>query len=358
MKEERTTLKLRRKKNEAEDIEQRTTLHIRKKKNKSLSVVDKNRGLSNDDMTTLKIVSFKKLYQKYLDEEGVAPDEFVDDVVNKIAYLYYYKRVITNRPDFIREKLKEIKYNKFLELVMETSTSKLEKLGIARKCKVGLEFLLQLFTFLKIENDEKIKIKYNLMDIKAVVLNLNNLYLFSDSMRYRIQYWFDRAYAIKNGKIIANGFDTLLDNDDLKGSVVMIEYENSKFLSIPYRVFKKLSSISTLELNYKIINDVSGDGITHNDDIIIETYDADSEYYNDNIVWYSYSLTAKNTFEIIRQVMIYEAMYSSLDIYANITEECLYAGDEEVIITLKDDFEPVSMKYEQFIKKYFPQLRF
>ena len=56
--------------------------------------------------------------------------------------------------------------------------------------------------------------------------------------------------------------------------------------------------------------------------------------------------------------MIYEAMYSSLDIYANITEECLYAGDEEVIITLKDNFEPISMKYEQFIKKYFPQLRF
>ena len=356
MENERNVLKLRKKKVEDKNCLDRTTLHIRKKKNKSLANLDSNRGISNDDMTVLKITSFRKLYQKFLDEEGVAPDAFVEDVVNKIAYLYYYKRVITNKPEFIKDKLKEIKYNKFLELVMETSVEKLNKLGIGRKCKVGLTFLLQLFTFLKIENDEKIKIKYDMLDIKGVLINLNNQYIYSDAMRYKIQYWFERAYAIKGGKIIANGFNTLIDNDDLKGSTIMVEYENSKFLSIPYRIFKKVTKISSMELVYKVINDVSGDGLPHGIEHI-ETYDTDSEYYNDNVVWYTYTLTGNNTFEIIRQVMVYESLYSSLDIYANISGDCLYAGGEEVYITLEGEFEPIKMNYEDFIKKYFPQLR-
>lgn len=356
MNEERAILHLRKKKDIVKE-EPRTVLHLRKKKNKSLVVKDTNTSIDNEAMTTLKITSFRKLYQKFLDEEGVAPDAFVDDVVNKIAYLYYYKRVITHKPDFIKDKLKEIKYNKFLELVMETSSSKLEKLGIARKCRVGLTFLLQLFTFLKIENDEKIKIKYNLMDIKGTLLTLNNLHLYSDSMRYRVQYWYDRAYAIKDGKMIANGFDTILDRDDLKGSTIMIEYENSKFLSIPYRIFKKISKINKIELDYKIINDVSGDGLPHGIEVV-ETFDDESEYYNDSIVWFAYTLNGENTFEIIRQIMIYEAMYSSLDIYANVSDECLYCGDETVKVTLDGEYEPIVMKYEQFIKKYFPMLRF
>ena len=353
---ERTVLRIKKKKEE-----ERVKLKLKKNKNTDLSRLDRGKLDASEDLRLkLIIMSFRRMYETYLREEGVAPDEFIEDTVNKIVQLNYFRRMVSNKPDFIREKLKEINYDRFMEFVIETPKTKINKMGLSRKCKIGADNLLELLTFLKIENDEKVKLKHNMMDLKssAILLknNMRDLFNMDDTLHYQKPYWFRRAYAIKEGTIIARGFEMIEDNDDLKGSIIMIEYENSKFLSIPYRIFKKLSTISKIELDYKIIHNLEG-GFTHAD-ISLEVFDDDNEQYNDTIVWYQSSITAENVFEIILAIMTYEEMFKAFDLYANITGECMYVGDEHLKVYLDGYPESIDMKYEKFINKYFPQLRF
>lgn len=172
---------------------------------------------------------------------------------------------------------------------------------------------------------------------KLKIKKSNNRLLISKSLKR-----LDDMFVIKEDRIIFTNDRVPLDKI-FNGSHVMIQYEPNKYMSIPYRIYKKLLTIKQFDMKYSIIIDEENDMFDNT-----VTYDLSG----DRCKLYTMTTCITDVMELVRHIAQYEAFWKSMDIYSLKMKDLVYVGREKIEVTyLTGRIEP--MTYSQFFKKYF-----
>ena len=318
----------------------------------------KNELICPEDIIHVRVIRFKKEYEKFLELTGVAPDDFIENTVNKIAELYFKYKYGYN-PKLVKKELKETKYLEFMEIFMGISFQKMKLMNIAHKMINGAGILYNLINRLISENDKKIPVYCDLYSFYcAYVANKNQLLGITNKVDYGVEYNLKRMFAIKDKVVIAYGKEAIDNCDNLKGSVIYAEYDYKKlFMAIPYRYYKKLSSIKSLSIEGYIMQDPEH---THcydefkNYEEAIE-YEENNEYLDSSFYYYT-SNNALDFESIIKVVMYYEQFSEFIAEFDAITEEGVSINSLEVTLEFKNGGSKV-MNYNKFINEFMYFLR-
>lgn len=304
-----------------------------------------------EDMRIVKVINFKKEYEEFL-KLGVSPDAFVESEANKIAFLYFYCKSMDMDKSLLKARLKEIKYIEFMKIYVDTSPAKLAALGVYKKMQNASMLLLNLLVKLDIEHDKKIKLPMSLLQFQNAIINKHAMEQAPKS-DYRMD-GVRRIFAIKDGLVIPMNDDGTfedIDMDSLKSCVIMVEYSTSKFVSIPFKYYRKILNIKEFEMmSYTVI-----DCDNNASDVIYVSHD-DLNDDNDSIVYFNEYRSAKGIIKIIFTVLDYENYMDQIDNYSNLTNTACYSSFEEVILTYKNG-DTDKINYNDLINKYFPYVR-
>lgn len=319
--------------------------------------------LNLDQMRKVRIIRFEKEYQKFI-ALGKAPDDYVENITNRIALLYMYARHVGMDPDIVKGKLKDIDYTTYMKLYVETEATKLYSLGVYKKMHNGAILLLNLLVLLKIEHDTKIKLPMGLIDFQNAIYRKSFFYK-SERADYTIES-LRRIFIIKEATIIPLDEDNIEEDlskiDNIKNCTVMVECSTSRFLSVPMKYFKKLLDIDKFEMSNYLIEDSSSDGITycHNlKEILKYGYnenESEGDYINSSITHYTDYRTASGIIRILDCLLYYEYFMRSLDDYNGIMNRGTYSSFEEIRITKKDG-KIKKYEYSEFIDEFMPFIR-
>lgn len=307
-----------------------------------------------EQIRKVRIIHFKKEYEHFI-ELGAAPDEYIENLVNKIALLYFYAKNVDIDSKILKAKLKEIDYKKFMKLYTDISVGKMRAMGIFRKMHNGAILLINLLTILKIDMDEKIKLPMNLVQFRYEI-EQKRVNKASNKADYKF-ISLKRMFVIKDNQIIETGH-IIEPNKKFKGSTIMIEHDKGQFISLPYRYYEKLYEIDSMDFSYYIIENKPAEGfakgsIDEYDDLDIEEICDKDE----NIIYYTAGLTAP-TFEIvITSILYYESLWQSIDEYNSITYSGCFCARESITLTFKNGDVKTYYNYDKFIQEYFPFLR-
>lgn len=316
----------------------------------------KNEIEKPENFRKIKVINFKAEYEYFL-SLGKAPDEYIENLSNEIAVLYFYAKNIDIDGPLLKAKLKETEYKKFMKLFVDMSTGKMHAMGIYKKMHNTAVLLLNLLTMIHIDKDQKIKLPVSLIEFRNNI-EMKRIFHRSPKLDYKIEV-LKRMFIIKDNRIIGTD-DEILTSDELKGTNIMIEYQKGKFISIPYRYYKKLNEIDTSYMEYFIVIDVEN-GMMAKDSVNSDKYlkltldeIVDKE---DNMVYYSDSINSHSFISLLRNIINYEDFWQALDIYNNITEQGVYSTRELLELRFNDGTKKTYDNYDKFITEYMPFIR-
>lgn len=315
------------------------------------------------DIMRVRVIKFKREYDQFLELTGHAPDEFVEQVVNQIAALWFKYKNGYNAV-LVKKELKEIKYLEFMETFMNISFHKMKLMNVASKMVNGAAILYNLLIRLVAEDDKKIKTYCKLGDFYNEFTN-KKYCLFGiehKSSNYDIDYSLGRMFAIRNRQILCYG-DEIETCKDLKGAIIYVECDYKKlFMAIPYRYYKKIQEIKSFQLSSYIMIDVGRnhayDEYESFDEVCQACYEDESrnECKVSDAIYYSEELYATGFIQIVKNVLFFENLNEFMSEWDYITEEGVSVNSPKVTIELKNG-ELKCMNYYKFISEYFYFLR-
>ena len=305
----------------------------------------------------IRILRFKKEYEEFMKISGTSPDAFVNNTVNQIAAIYFkYKNGYNVNK--VKEELEQTKYREFMNIFYNTSYKKLEALNVIQKMLNGAAILYNLLSSLISKEDLKIKTDIDIKEFELEYSQKKFLHYGFEKKPltdYEVNYSLNRMYAIKQDKIIAVG-NEINKNKNLKGSNILIEYDYRKrFLSVPYRYYKKLINIEKFELDGILLIDCSHSYFYDELDDLTEKELDDLEDKGE-AMFFHYSLEALDLVEMIKRIMFFESFIDSLSEYDMMTEEGISIQRINIHLVKKDGTGEL-LTYEDFIRKYFYFLR-
>lgn len=307
------------------------------------------------ELKKIKLYNFKKDCKTFM-SKGICPDDYIEKTVNEIAFLYFYSKNIGLSAKELKQKLKDTDYYNYMEVVMTLNPSKMDKLGISRKVNNGNVLLYNILKELNIEKDKNIKTPYPLIELRNMIYRNS----------FTKDYYIDspkRVYTIKEDdtmKTFKDPMDILKDTS-LKSCTVMIEYENCKFIAIPYKQFKKLSEIKYSSFDYYTVLNPADDNFNRDefDSKYLMTMSLDEIVEeDDNVVYFGNSSVQNNFISLIKEIVYYEDFWHAIDDYNKLRENMagVFCGRERVSIELKNGEIKEYFQYTKFIREYFPFL--
>ena len=317
----------------------------------------KNELVSPEDIIHVRVIRFKKEYEKFLELTGVAPDEFVEKTVNKIAELYFKYKYGYN-PKLVKKELKETKYLEFMEVFMNIDFHKMKLMNISHKMINGAGILYNLINRLISDSDKKIPLYCDMYSFYCEYTTKKNTLLGIDNkVEYGVEFNLKRMFAIKDKVVIAYGKEAIDNCDNLKGSIIYTECSYRKlFMAIPYRYYKKLCSINNIAVEGYIMHDP---GHEHEYDEF-ENYEKAIEVtendYCDSSFYYYNSREAYDFDSILRLIFYYEQFGDFISEFDSITAEGYSINSLKVSLKLKDGTFK-EMTYDKFISEYMYFLR-
>lgn len=219
------------------------------KKIKDENVITKKEA--KKELKTIRVMNFNNFYEKYMKGEKQTPFEYITIVNRQIMMLYYHYKYDIYDTDYekaksLKEILKKIDYNNYINIYVETSEPKLNALKIKDSMEYNIKKLYEVLHWLTIEMGIKVKMDHTLVEIRNAgwSFNPNRIQAINN----------DRIYAIRDGQIIEACNDSITPRDELKGSTIMMEIKMNQFINIPYLYYERLYNIKEYELSYNLFS--------------------------------------------------------------------------------------------------------
>lgn len=240
-------------------MSEKRILKINRKKDNNNNNNNKHKLMTYDKFKqkTRKLVihNFGKFYDKFVEENGISPNEFIDSVNKKILLIYYQYKLtgleLTKNPN---KKLKEMimknkkDIDKYIHIYMKESYVTLSNLNLWDPIQNHINKLYEVLHYLLNDCSIEIPLEFPLGDIYC-----RGRYFLMGGKQNTLN---NPTFVKKDNLILETSNTEKIDRDnkEYEESKVFIEYANNRYLSIPILFYKRLSEIEYMYIEYTIFD--------------------------------------------------------------------------------------------------------